>query len=61
MVFAHGKGEMVIFVQEIKEADLREVELGLVFREYVFYSALEVNDSLVAVLGVDILSTLLES
>lgn len=52
---------MVIFVQEIKEADRREDDLGLDFKEYAFYSALEVNDSSVAVLGNDILSILLES
>ena len=30
-------------------------DLGLDFREYAFYSALEVNDSAVAVLGDEIL------
>lgn len=47
--------EMIRLAKEIKEADRRGEDLGLDFREYAFYSALEVNDSSVAVLGDDIL------
>ena len=41
--------------KEIKEADRKGEDLGLDFREFAFYSALEVNDSAVAVLGDEIL------
>jgi len=47
--------EMIRLAKEIKEADRRGEDLGLDFREYAFYSALEVNDSSVAVLGDEIL------
>jgi type I restriction enzyme R subunit len=47
--------EMIRLAKEIKEADRRGENLGLDFREYAFYSALEVNDNSVAVLGDDIL------
>jgi type I restriction enzyme, R subunit len=47
--------EMIRLAKEIKEADRRGEDLGLDFREYAFYSALELNDSSVAVLGDDIL------
>ena len=47
--------EMIQLAKEIKEADRRGEDLGLDFREYAFYSALEVNDSSVAVLGDEIL------
>jgi type I restriction enzyme R subunit len=47
--------EMIRLAKEIKDADRRGDELGLDFREYAFYSALEINDSSVAVLGDDIL------
>jgi type I restriction enzyme R subunit len=47
--------EMISLAKEIKEADRRGEDLGLDFREYAFYSALEVNDNSVAVLGDDIL------
>jgi type I restriction enzyme R subunit len=47
--------ELINLAKEIKEADRRGEELGLDFREFAFYSALEVNDSAVAVLGDDIL------
>lgn len=47
--------EMIRLAKEIKEADRRGEDLGLDFREYAFYSALEVNDSSVAVLGDKIL------
>jgi type I restriction enzyme R subunit len=47
--------EMIRLAKEIKEADRRGEDLGLDFREYAFYSALEVNDSSVAVMGDEIL------
>jgi type I restriction enzyme R subunit len=47
--------ELINLAKEIKEADRKGVELGLDFREFAFYSALEVNDSAVALLGDDIL------
>jgi type I restriction enzyme R subunit len=47
--------ELIRLAKEIKEADRKGEELGLDFREYAFYSALEVNDSAVKVLGDDIL------
>lgn len=47
--------EMIRLAKEIKEADRRGEDLGLDFREYAFYSALEVNDNSVAVLGDEIL------
>jgi type I restriction enzyme, R subunit len=37
--------------KDIKEADRKGEDLGLDFREFAFYSALEVNDSAVSVLG----------
>jgi type I restriction enzyme R subunit len=46
---------MIRLAKEIKEADRRGEDLGLDFREYAFYSALELNDSSVAVLGDEIL------
>ncbi len=46
---------MIDLAKEIKEADRRGEELGLDFREYAFYSALEVNDSAVKVLGDEVL------
>jgi type I restriction enzyme R subunit len=39
----------------MKEADRRGEELGLDYREYAFYTALEVNNSAVAILGDEIL------
>lgn len=47
--------EMIRLAKEIKEADRRGEDLKLDFREYAFYSALEVNDSSVAILGDDVL------
>jgi type I restriction enzyme R subunit len=47
--------ELINLAKEIKEADRKGEELGLDFREFAFYSALEVNDSAVALLGDDIL------
>jgi type I restriction enzyme, R subunit len=47
--------EMIQLAREIKEADRKGEDMGLDFREYAFYTALEVNDSSVAVMGDDIL------
>jgi type I restriction enzyme R subunit len=47
--------EMIRLAKEMKEADRRGEDLGLDFREFAFYSALEVNDSAVAVLGNEVL------
>ncbi len=47
--------EMIRLAKDIKEADRRGEDMGLDFREYAFYTALEVNDSSVAVLGDEIL------
>lgn len=47
--------ELIKLAKEIKDADRKGVDLGLDFREYAFYSALEVNDSAVSVLGDEIL------
>ena len=47
--------EMIRLAKDIKEADRKGEDLGLDFREFAFYSALEVNDSAVAVLGDEIL------
>ena len=47
--------EMIQLAKDMKAADKKGADLGLDFREYAFYSALEVNDSAVKVLGDDIL------
>lgn len=47
--------EMIRLAKEIKEADRRGDELGLDFREYAFYTALETSDSSVAIMGDEIL------
>jgi type I restriction enzyme R subunit len=47
--------EMIRLAKDIKESDRRGEEMGLDFREYAFYTALEVNDTSVSVLGDDIL------
>ena len=47
--------EMIRLAKEIKEADRRGDELGLDYREYAFYTALETNDSSVAIMGDEIL------
>lgn len=47
--------ELINLAKDIKEADRKGEDLGLDFREFAFYSALEVNDSAVAILGDDIL------
>ena len=41
--------------EQMKEADKRGENLGLDYREYAFYTALEVNNSAVAVMGDEIL------
>ena len=46
---------MIQLAKEIKEADRRGEELGLDFREYAFYTALETSDSSVAIMGDEIL------
>jgi type I restriction enzyme R subunit len=46
---------LIPFAQQMKEADQRGEKLGLDYREYAFYTALEVNNSAVAVLGDEIL------
>lgn len=47
--------ELIAMAKEIKEADRKGEDLGLDYREFAFYSALEVNDSAVSVLGDDVL------
>ncbi len=46
---------LIPFAQEMKEADKRGEKLGLDYREYAFYTALEVNNSAVAILGDQVL------
>ena len=46
---------LIPFAEQLKEADKRGEKLGLDYREYAFYTALEVNNSAVAVLGDEIL------
>lgn len=46
---------LIPFAQHIKEADKRGENLGLDYREYAFYTALEVSNTAVSVLGDDIL------
>lgn len=46
---------LIPFAQQMKEADQRGDKLGLDYREYAFYTALEINNSAVAVLGDNIL------
>jgi len=47
--------ELITLAKDIKESDRKGEDLGLDFREYAFYTALEVNDSAVKVLGDDVL------
>lgn len=47
--------ELIELAKKIKEADRKGIDLGLDFREYAFYTALEVNDSAVSVLGDEVL------
>ncbi|GAP71848.1 type I restriction-modification system, restriction subunit R [Candidatus Symbiothrix dinenymphae] len=46
---------LIPFAQQMKEADKRGEQLGLDYREYAFYTALEVNNSAVSILGDEIL------
>ncbi len=46
---------LIPFAEQIKEADKRGEKLGLDYREYAFYTALEINNTAVSVLGDDIL------
>ncbi len=46
---------LIPFAEHMKEADKRGEKLGLDYREYAFYTALEINNSAVSVLGDDIL------
>ena len=46
---------LIPFAGQLKEADKRGEKLGLDYREYAFYTALEVNNTAVAVLGDEIL------
>ncbi len=46
---------LIPFAGQMKEADKRGDKLGLDYREYAFYTALEINNSAVSVLGDDIL------
>jgi len=50
--------ELIKLAKEMREADKRGDNLGLSTEELAFYDALETNDSAVAVLGDEILSTL---
>lgn len=50
--------ELIALAKEIKDADRKGQDLGLDFREYAFYTALEVSDSAVAVLGDEVLRTI---
>lgn len=47
--------ELIKLAKDIKAADRKGEDLGLDFREFAFYTALEVNDSAVAVLGDEVL------
>ena len=42
---------LIPFAKQIKESDKKGEKLGLDYREYAFYTALEVNDSAVSILG----------
>lgn len=46
---------LIPFANQMKEADKRGEKLGLDYREYAFYTALEINNSAVAILGDEIL------
>jgi type I restriction enzyme, R subunit len=46
---------LVPLANEIREAEKRGQDLGLDFREYAFYTALEVNNSAVKIMGDDVL------
>lgn len=49
---------LIPLAKEIKEADKRGERLGLDYREYAFYTALEVSNSAVSVLGDETLRTI---
>ena len=42
---------LIPFAQQIKDSDRKGEKLGLDYREYAFYTALEVNNSAVSILG----------
>jgi type I restriction enzyme R subunit len=42
---------LIPFAKQIKESDKKGESLGLDYREYAFYTALEINDTAVSVLG----------
>ena len=46
---------LIPFAEQMKEADKRGEKLGLDYREYAFYTALEVNNSAVSIMGDEIL------
>ena len=46
---------LVPLANEIREAEKRGQDLGLDFREYAFYTALEVNNSAVKIMGDEVL------
>jgi len=46
---------LIPFAEQMKDADRRGEHLGLDYREYAFYTALEVNNSAVAILGDEML------
>jgi type I restriction enzyme R subunit len=47
--------ELITLAKDIKDADRKSADLGLDFREYAFYTALEVSDSAVSILGDEVL------
>jgi type I restriction enzyme R subunit len=47
--------ELIRLAKEMKEADRRDEDLGMDFREYAFYTALEINPSAKDIMGDDIL------
>lgn len=47
--------ELITLAKDIKEADRKGEDLGLDYREYAFYTALEVSDSAVSILGDEVL------
>ena len=49
---------LIPFANHIKESDKRGEKLGLDYREYAFYTSLEVNNSAVAILGDETLRTI---
>lgn len=47
--------ELIKLAKDLKDEDRKGKDLGLDFREYAFYTALEVNDSAVKILGDEVL------